>query len=98
MISEPLSIPSFSAPEGEGPIKGTEYTKETWKEWALDIHEWLGMAVIDADRIKASDVVDPYLSTYQVPNPIKKSQKLTRLRWRGMIPAGFIHKMWADLW
>ncbi|KAF8422065.1 ribonuclease P 40kDa subunit-domain-containing protein [Tirmania nivea] len=96
-ISGPLTVPSFSAPEGAGPIRGTEYTRETWKEWALDIHEWLGMVAIDADRIKANDTVDPYLSTYQVPNPSKNPQKVTRLRWRGMIPAGFIHQTWTDL-
>lgn len=96
-ILGPLTIPSFSAPEGAGPIRGTEYTRETWKEWALDIHEWFGMVAIDADRIKANDEVNPYLSTYQVPNPIKNSQKVSRLRWRGMIPAGFIHQTWTDL-
>lgn len=43
------------------------------------------MVVIDADRTKANDTVDPYLFIYL--NPIKKLLKFTWLRWRVMIPA-----------
>lgn len=56
------------------------------------------MAAIDADRIKANDRVDPYLSTYEVPDPIKAPMRIVRLHWRGMIPVGFIDKTWTDLW
>lgn len=98
VTSGPLAVPSFVAPEGAKPIQGGKFSKEMWKEWALDIHEWLGMVAIDADRINANDKVDPYLSTYQVPDPIDRSLKVVKLRWRGMIPAEFIHKMWTSLW
>lgn len=64
----------------------------------MDIHEWLGMLMVDADRLKANDRVDPYLCTYQVPNPASGPRDVVQLQWRGVIPSCAIHQVWTDLW
>ena len=77
-------------PEGLAPQGKTEYSREAWREWAVDQLEWLGLVSLGADRIKAADNIDPYLSTYQVPEPLDTPMKVVRMRWRGLIPAEFI--------
>lgn len=90
-------MPSFNPEDGLSPTKGTEYTREAWKEWATDLQEWIAMVQLRADRIQANDSVDPYLSTYEVTNSVDGPLKVVQLRWRGMIPARFIKKTWKEL-
>ena len=97
-ISSKIVVPSFSTPKGISPIGESTYAREAWKEWAMDIHEWLGMLMVDADRLKANDRVDPYLCTYQVPNPASGPRDVVQLQWRGVIPSCAIHQVWTDLW
>lgn len=93
-----VNVPSFHAEAGLAPTGGTEYSRESWKEWAADLHEWIAMVELGADRILANDSVDPYLSTYQVTDPLEEPMDIVKLRWRGMIPARFIKQTWKDLW
>ncbi|KAI5808895.1 ribonuclease P 40kDa subunit-domain-containing protein [Peziza echinospora] len=93
-ISEDLIVPSMRCPEGLAPQGETEYSREAWREWAVDQLEWLGLVSLDADRIKAADTIDPYLSTYQVPEPLDTPMKIVRMRWRGLVPAQFIGDVW----
>ncbi|KAF8468913.1 hypothetical protein BDZ91DRAFT_721372 [Kalaharituber pfeilii] len=60
-------------PLGTAPDGSSDYAIEAWKEWALDLYEWIGMALIEADRMKADDKVDPHLSNYQVNEPAKSA-------------------------
>ena len=43
-------------------------------------------------RLKANDRVDPYVALYEPPEP-KHMQDVTHLRWRGLLPPSFIHKV-----
>ncbi|KAF8472079.1 ribonuclease P 40kDa subunit-domain-containing protein, partial [Kalaharituber pfeilii] len=96
-ISESLIVPSFMPPLGTAPDGSSDYAIEAWKEWALDLHEWIGMALIEADRIRADDKVDPYLSNYQVNEPAKTARRIVTIRWRGMIAANYIESVCNDI-
>ena len=96
-ISSKIIVPSFAVLKSISPTGESTYARETWKEWAMDINEWLGMLMVDADRVKANDRVDPYLCTY-VPNSASEPRDVVQIQWRGMIPSCVIHKTWTDLW
>ena len=101
--SEALRVPSFVSPPGSKPQGGgsspqAEYNREVWRDWAMHVYEWLALANLGpAHRIKEKDNVDPYLSTYSVEHEEgeeEEAMKVTRLRFRGMVPAPWIYQLW----
>jgi hypothetical protein len=71
--------------------------REAWREEALECYEWLGMIACDADRMRAGDSVDPFISLYPVPTPYRIEDGF-RCRWRGMITSEQIHRTLMGLW
>lgn len=104
-VSSPVFAPSFYPPPGSKILGGgkgqkPEYQREVWRDWALHVHEWLALVILGpADRIKASDMVDTYLSTYSVEQDGAKSGgDVTRLTFKGMVPAQWINEVWKVIW
>ncbi|CUS13546.1 unnamed protein product [Tuber aestivum] len=98
-----VKVPSFdpppgSVPQGGGASLGAEYNREVWRDWAMHVYEWLALANLGpADRVIAGDNIDPYLSAYAVDQGEYEGEAgmgLTRVRFRGMIPAGWILSVW----
>lgn len=104
--SPPLLVPSFHPPPGSrihggGVSQAAEYQREVWREWATHVYEWLALVSLGpADRIKVADRADTYLSTYSVEQEEGKEggTGVTRLTFRGMVPAGWIGDFWKTAW
>lgn len=104
--SQPVLVPSFYPPPGSkiyggGESQEAEYQREVWREWGLHVFEWLALASLGpADRINASDSIDPYLSTYSVEQEKSEEsgQAITRMTFRGIIPATWVGELWKDVW
>jgi ribonuclease P/MRP protein subunit RPP40 len=100
-----LRIPSFrappnSCPHGGGKSEEANYNREVWRDWAMEIHEYLSLLLLPwgpADRLKASDSVDPYLSTYAVDEPKSSPAAVTRLQLVGLISAKWVEDFWEHL-
>ncbi|KAJ3045884.1 hypothetical protein HDV00_006150 [Rhizophlyctis rosea] len=56
------------------------------QEWVLERMEWFGMVACGADRIRAMDQVDPFISVYQTPDGSSPGGIFTGT-WRGFISA-----------
>ncbi|KAK8156306.1 ribonuclease P 40kDa subunit-domain-containing protein [Phyllosticta citrichinensis] len=71
-------------------------------EYGAEVLEWFGMVSLSSPRIEAYDNVDSFLSRYEVPMPYKRDgdpdspavETLVRLRWRGLVPAPFLLRLW----
>ncbi|KAL9094288.1 MAG: hypothetical protein Q9165_003428 [Trypethelium subeluteriae] len=70
-------------------------------EYAAELLEWLGLALLDSPRIRADDAIDPYLSRYVIPVAQDAEGKeagvgtrnLVNLKWHGFIPSSFVEKL-----
>ncbi|KAF8835515.1 hypothetical protein BDN67DRAFT_1039622 [Paxillus ammoniavirescens] len=69
-----------------------EETLEDRQERMGDLFEWVGMACLGAQRLKANDRVDPYVAVYEVPSP-SCIGNITHLRWRGLMDSSFVLSM-----
>lgn len=104
--STPTLVPGFHPPPGPkvnsgGELSKAEYRGELWREWALHTYEWLALASLGpADRVKASDSIDPYLSTYSVEQEEGEEggREMTRVTFRGIVPAVWIRELWVVFW
>jgi len=104
--SSSVKVPSFdsppgSVPQGGGTSPGAEYNREVWRDWATHVYEWLALANFGpADRVIADDNIDSYLSAYAVDQGEYEGEAgmgLTRVRFRGMIPAGWVLGLWEAI-
>jgi len=95
-----LDVPSFLPPpncrlHGGGKSAEAEYHRDIWREWAMEVYEYLSLLALPsgpADRAKAADKVDPYLSTYIVDEAHLGA--VTRVRFVGLLPAKWIDRLW----
>lgn len=95
-----LDVPSFlpppnCRPHGGGKSAEAEYHRDIWREWAMEVYEYLSLLALPsgpADRTKAANKVDPYLSTYTVDEA--RLGAVTRVRFVGLLPAKWIDGLW----
>ncbi|KAK7624572.1 ribonuclease P 40kDa subunit-domain-containing protein [Phyllosticta citricarpa] len=74
-------------------------------EYGAEVLEWFGMVSLSSPRIDAHDSVDSFLSRYEVPMPYKRDgdadspavEAIVRLRWRGLVPAPFLLRLWLTV-
>ncbi|OJA20456.1 hypothetical protein AZE42_06083 [Rhizopogon vesiculosus] len=68
-----------------------EESTEDWDERIGDLFEWVGMACLGAQRLKANDRVDPYVAVYEAPAPSHIGD-VTRIAWTGLLHPSFIQR------
>ena len=95
-----LNIPTFVSPAGSTPHGGgksaeANYHREVWRDWAMEVYEYLSLVLLGADRLRADDNVDPYLSTYAVEDAVVGS--VARVRLRGLVSAKWVEEFWATI-
>lgn len=98
-----LHTPPFIAPQGSrlhggGASDEANYRREIWRDWAMESYEYLGLLVLPsgpADRLRANDSIDPFLSTYAVEDAYTDS--ITRIRLSGMVPAKWVDEFWGSV-
>ncbi|KAI5800082.1 ribonuclease P 40kDa subunit-domain-containing protein [Geopyxis carbonaria] len=103
-----MRIPSFAAPldavpHGGGKTLEANYNREVWRDWAMEVYEYLGLLQMPgdrpADRIGAAGSIDPYLSTYSVGDEDDGvyTGGVTRLRVSGLLSAQWIESLWTEV-
>ncbi|SPO04128.1 uncharacterized protein DNG_06811 [Cephalotrichum gorgonifer] len=71
-----------------------------FEELATDLYEWISLIRLSSPRVEASDAIDPYLSSYQVPRCEDGPPQTTTLRkvsWRGFIPPSWVRDTLAKV-
>lgn len=68
-----------------------------WEQDALQAMEWIGLAQLNASRIKSSSMVDPFISTFQPPLPVAHNQFGTKITWTGMMAPCYIMNLLVTL-
>jgi len=96
-----IKIPTFAPPVGSVPHGGgksaeANYHREVWRDWTMEVYEYLSLVLLGADRLRTDDSVDPYLSTYAVEDATVGS--VTRVTLRGLITAKWVEEFWATVW
>ena len=70
------------------------------EEWAVGVHEWLGLVSLQSPRILKGDNVDPFLSRYHVPRLDDASQHEATnqiiLAWKGLIPQTWVRSLLVE--
>ncbi len=75
-------------------------TNADLEDWALDTYEWLGLVSMQSPRVQASDVIDPYLSRYQIPAHADKAAtpcNMVKVSWKGFIPSSWTRDLFIIL-
>ncbi|KAJ6259095.1 hypothetical protein Dda_5992 [Drechslerella dactyloides] len=96
--NHPIKLITFNHTIPQKPT--LDYDRAVFYDWAYALHEWLALASINADRLHATQSVDPLLSRYEVPTDDQEEAtvgKLARISWRGFIPAEYISKIFDVL-
>lgn len=87
--SATLAIPPMKVPNTESNQHG-----EDFDEFAVDMHEWLSLAILESPRIHADDKIDPFLSRYTPPTPQSHPSapaKLVKISWQGFLASAWVH-------
>ncbi|KAG2137625.1 ribonuclease P 40kDa subunit-domain-containing protein [Suillus bovinus] len=66
-----------------------EESMEDWDEHIGELFEWVGMACLGAQRLKANDRVNPYVAVYEAPSPSYIGD-VTRITWAAFLDQWFI--------
>jgi len=74
--------PPLEPPTEVDPSYGADF-----EDYAVDLHEWLSLILLDSPRILADDKIDPYLSRYVPPGDPSTSCTMVKVKWRGFISA-----------
>ncbi|KAN0088373.1 Ribonuclease P 40kDa (Rpp40) subunit domain containing protein [Tylopilus felleus] len=56
------------------------------------LFEWIGMACLGAQRLRANDRVDPYVAVYDVPEPASIGD-VVHVRWKGLMDSRFVQSV-----
>lgn len=87
-----VKIPSLKPPKEVDPSYGADF-----EDYAVDIHEWLSLILLESPRINSSDNIDPFLSRYVPPGGSFTDSKLVKVTWQGFISASWAHKIFVQL-
>jgi ribonuclease P/MRP protein subunit RPP40 len=65
------------------------------EEDSLALLEWLHMVSLDSPRIRESDIIDPFLSRYEVPGlgVGMETKNMVKICWRGFISPLFVREL-----
>ncbi|KAG6811887.1 hypothetical protein H0H92_005413 [Tricholoma furcatifolium] len=86
-----IPIPSLR----QHPNSTTHSNEDDLEDWNADmaaLFEWVGMANLSSQRLRANDRVDPYVAVYEHPAPSYVGS-MTHLRWTGLIGPGFLQSV-----
>lgn len=81
------------------PLFGREFSRdEDGEEDAMEILEWVSLALAGSPRIEVDDRIDSYLCRYQIPgsldlNAPPEEQSLVKLHWHGLLPSSLSTKI-----
>ena len=68
-----------------------------FEDYAVDIHEWLSLILLESPRINFDDKIDPFLSRYAPPGDSFFNSKLVKVTWQGFISPSWAHKTYIQM-
>ncbi|KAJ7504262.1 ribonuclease P 40kDa subunit-domain-containing protein [Mycena galericulata] len=74
------------------PAAADQDAVEDWEADMASLFEWVGLAVLGAQRLHANDRVDAYVAVYDPPAPSAVGD-VTHLRWRGFLGPDFVQSV-----
>ncbi|KAN0069759.1 Ribonuclease P [Elaphomyces granulatus] len=85
-VHHDILIPPFD-------IRGIEesVSDEDIQDHCNDLSEWLALVSLGSPRVQLTDLVDPYLSRYEVPyRDIARPSTIRSFKWHGILPSQWI--------
>jgi ribonuclease P/MRP protein subunit RPP40 len=93
-VSQPIKaqIPTLKPPTDVDPSYGADF-----EDYAVDIHEWLSLALLESPRIDPNDKIDSFLSRYVPPGDYFTNCNLIKITWQGFISPSWAHKAFVQM-
>lgn len=108
-ILDNVRVPSFisphdAVPQGGGNSEEANYHREVWRDWAMEVYEYMALLLMPegkpADRVRAADEIDPYLSTYVVGDQEDEEAgvgSVTRISFSGLLGKEWVLMLWKEV-
>jgi ribonucleases P/MRP protein subunit RPP40 len=87
-----VKMPSLKPPSEVDPSYGAEF-----EDYAVDIHDWLSLVLLESPRINSDDKIDPFLSRYAPPGDSFKDTKLLKVTWQGFMSSSWAHQIYVQM-
>ncbi|KAM0133267.1 hypothetical protein ACHAO1_006366 [Botrytis cinerea] len=84
-------------PEFKPPVENNRNYDEDFREFAVEIHEWLSLISLESPRVNSTDKVDPFLSRYDLPIGSDETEELVKVTWTGFIPPTWAHTTFIQI-
>ena len=62
-----------------------------FEDYAVEMHEWLSLALVESPRIRSDDDIDSFLSRYGPPGASTTSSTLVKITWQGFLSPSWAH-------
>lgn len=95
-ISEPVRV---EIPQFQPPSESKDKFEDDFRDFAVDIYEWLSLICLESPRVDINDQIDPYLSRYVSPKPellSTETSELVKLAWQGFMSPIWAHKIFVE--
>jgi hypothetical protein len=95
-ISPELISTSINVPIPTFDFFSNSHNLEQFEQISLEWLEWIGMALINSDRLKLDDKVDKFISMYEIPLPNMRSDiHITKIT--GLLHPSFLAQIFSIL-
>lgn len=84
-------------PEFKPPVENNRNYDEDFREFAVEIHEWLSLISLESPRVNSTDKVDPFLSRYDLPIGSDETEELVKVTWTGFISPTWAHTTFIQI-
>ncbi|TCD69388.1 hypothetical protein EIP91_007735 [Steccherinum ochraceum] len=91
-VRRALSVRVPQLPLSTVPPTPTSEGTEDWEEEVSALFEWVGLASLDSQRLRANDRVDPYLAVYDPPLQLSVGDVMC-IRWSGLLSPSFVQSV-----
>jgi ribonuclease P/MRP protein subunit RPP40 len=87
-VNLPILTPTLEA----GTVDGAEF-----EDYAVELHEWLALLLLESPRVDPGSKVDPYLCGYIPPSKSTTNTSLVKLTWKDFLPASWAHQTFVQV-
>jgi ribonuclease P/MRP protein subunit RPP40 len=67
-----------------------------FEDYAVEVHEWLSLILLESPRIRSDDKIDAFLSRYVPPGGSTTSSNLVKITWQGFLSPSWAHKTFVQ--
>ena len=97
-----VNLPTLKPPSDIDASNGADF-----EDYAVEMHEWLSLALVESPRIRSDDNIDRFLSRYVLSGGVSTtSSSIIKITWQGFLSPSWAHKKFVqallaapqDLW